>query len=205
MASALVVGNMTGSGVFPLPSPLAEHGPISLIAWGFTATGAMLLALVFARLARACQRTGGPYAYARRTFGDFVGFQTAWGYRIAVWAGNAAIAVASVGYLARFRHALATDRILAAGVGPAAVWSLTAVNAYGVRQAGAVQVVTTVVRLAPPLLVAVGGLFFVKSGNSGEFNAGGGSARRTPVPAAGDHPAGRPGPAGEPGPPAQAA
>ena len=47
-------------------------------------------------------RTGGPYAYARRAFGDFVGFQTAWGYWIAVWAGNAAIAVAFVGYLTVF-------------------------------------------------------------------------------------------------------
>ena len=62
----------------------------------------MLLALVFANLGRALPRTGGPYAYARRAFGDFVGFQTAWGYWIAVWAGNAAIAVAFVGYLAVF-------------------------------------------------------------------------------------------------------
>ncbi|WP_067461348.1 amino acid permease [Actinomadura macra] len=176
MASALVVGNMIGSGVFLLPSSLAGYGPISLIAWVFTAAGAILLALVFARLARAYPRTGGPYAYARRAFGDFVGFQTAWGYWIAVWAGNAAIAVAFVGYLAHFWHALATDRVLAASVGLATIWLLTAVNAYGLRQAGAVQVVTTVVKLVPLLLIAVGGLFFVKSANFGEFNASGESA-----------------------------
>ncbi|WP_200842137.1 amino acid permease [Actinomadura sp. K4S16] len=173
MASALVVGNMIGSGVFLLPSSLAEYGPISLIAWVFTSAGAVLLALVFARLARAYPRTGGPYAYARRAFGDFVGFQTAWGYWIAVWAGNAAIAVAFVGYLAHFWHALATDRVLAAAVGIAVIWLLTAVNAYGVRQGGAVQVVTTVLKLAPLLLIAVGGLFFIKSANFGPFNASG--------------------------------
>ncbi|MEW2354763.1 amino acid permease [Spirillospora sp. NPDC029432] len=176
MATALVVGNMIGSGVFLLPSTLAEYGPISLVAWGFTAAGAILLALVFARLARAYPRTGGPYAYARRAFGDFVGFQTAWGYWIAVWAGNAAIAVAFVGYLAHFWPALRDDRILAAGVGLATIWLLTAVNAYGVRGGGAVQVVTTVVKLVPLLLVAVVGLFFVEAGNYGEFNASGGSA-----------------------------
>ncbi|MEU8118043.1 amino acid permease [Spirillospora sp. NPDC049024] len=173
MATALVVGNMIGSGVFLLPSSLAEYGPISLIAWVFTSAGAVLLALVFARLARAYPRTGGPYAYARRAFGDFVGFQTAWGYWIAVWAGNAAIAVAFVGYLAHFWHALATDRVLAAAVGIAVIWLLTAVNAYGVRQGGAVQVVTTVLKLAPLLLIAVGGLFFIKSANFGPFNASG--------------------------------
>src|SRR4051794_38899578 len=90
MATALVVGNMIGSGVFMLPATLAgAAGPISLLGWIFTGAGAMLLALVFANLGRALPRTGGPYAYARRAFGDFIGFQTAWGYWIAVWAGNA--------------------------------------------------------------------------------------------------------------------
>jgi hypothetical protein len=65
MATALVVGNMVGSGVFLLPSSPAAYGPISLVAWVFTAAGAILLALVFARLARAYPKTGGPYAYAR--------------------------------------------------------------------------------------------------------------------------------------------
>ncbi|WP_207946787.1 amino acid permease [Actinomadura sp. 7K507] len=115
MATALVVGNMIGSGVFLLPSSLAAYGPISLVAWVFTAAGAILLALVFARLARAYPKTGGPYAYARKAFGDFVGFQTAWGYWIAIWAGNAAIAVAFVGYLAHFWDALGEDKVLAAG------------------------------------------------------------------------------------------
>ena len=92
MATALVVGNMVGSGVFLLPATLAgAAGPVSLLGWLFTGAGAVLLALVFANLGRALPRTGGPYAYAKRAFGDFVGFQTAWGYWIAVWAGNAAI------------------------------------------------------------------------------------------------------------------
>jgi len=79
MATALVVGNMVGSGVFLLPATLAgTAGPVSILAWIFTGAGAILLALVFANLGRAYPRTGGPYAYARRAFGDFVGFQTAW-------------------------------------------------------------------------------------------------------------------------------
>lgn len=77
LATALVIGNMIGSGVFLLPSALAGYGGISLVAWGFTAAGAILLALVFARLGRSYPQTGGPYAYSRRAFGDFVGFQTA--------------------------------------------------------------------------------------------------------------------------------
>jgi APA family basic amino acid/polyamine antiporter len=50
LATALVVGNMIGSGIFLLPSALADFGGISIFGWLFTAVGAMLLALVFARL-----------------------------------------------------------------------------------------------------------------------------------------------------------
>ena len=49
MATALVVGNMVGSGVFLLPASLADvAGPVSIVGWLFTGVGAMLLALVFA-------------------------------------------------------------------------------------------------------------------------------------------------------------
>jgi APA family basic amino acid/polyamine antiporter len=75
MATALVIGNMIGSGVFLLPASLAgAAGPISILSWTITGPGALLLALVFANLGRAFPRTGGPYSYARRAFGDFVGF-----------------------------------------------------------------------------------------------------------------------------------
>jgi APA family basic amino acid/polyamine antiporter len=62
MATALVIGNMVGSGVFGLPASLASTGPISLLSWVFTGAGAILLALVFANLGRAYPQTGGPYA-----------------------------------------------------------------------------------------------------------------------------------------------
>ena len=66
MATALVVGNMVGSGIFTLPAVLAgEAGPASILALVFTGIGAMLLALVFANLGRAHPRTGGPYYFAR--------------------------------------------------------------------------------------------------------------------------------------------
>jgi APA family basic amino acid/polyamine antiporter len=56
MSTALVTGNMIGSGVFLLPASLAAvvlvSGSSSLLAWAFTGIGAMLLALVFATLGR---------------------------------------------------------------------------------------------------------------------------------------------------------
>jgi len=170
MATALVIGNMVGSGIFLLPASLASvAGPVSIIGWIFTGVGAMLLALVFARLGRTFPRTGGPYAYSRRAFGDFVGFQTAWGYWIAAWAGNAAIAVAFVGYLAVFWGNLNDHNLLAALVGIGVIWFLTAVNSLGVREGGQVQLVTTVLKFVPLVLIGVIGLFYMDTDNLTPF------------------------------------
>ena len=170
MATALVVGNMVGSGVFGLPSSLASTGPISLLSWGFTGLGAMLLALVFANLGRAYPQTGGPYAYARRAFGDFAGFWTAWGYWIAAWAGNAAIAVIFVSYASVFWPRLGTSNVLAFAVGLGIIWLLTLVNIAGVRQSGLVQLVTTVLKFVPLLLIGLIGLFYMHSSNFTPFD-----------------------------------
>lgn len=170
MATALVVGNMVGSGIFLLPASLAgAAGPVSIFGWIFTGVGALLLALVFSRLGRAMPRTGGPYAYARRAFGDFIGFQTAWGYWIAAWAGNAAIAVAFVGYLAVFWGELGSNNLLAALVGIGVIWLLTLVNAIGTRESGIVQVATTVLKFVPLAVIGVIGLFFIESDNLTPF------------------------------------
>jgi APA family basic amino acid/polyamine antiporter len=170
MATALVVGNMVGSGVFLLPSTLAgTAGPVSMLGWVFTGAGAVLLALVFANLGRAFPRTGGPYAYARRAFGDFVGFQTAWGYWIAVWAGNAAIAVAFVSYLTVFWPEVGDSNLLGALVGIALIWLLTATNILGVREGALVQLVTTVLKFVPLAVIGIVGLFFIDGGNYQPF------------------------------------
>jgi basic amino acid/polyamine antiporter, APA family len=170
MATALVVGNMVGSGIFTLPAVLAgEAGPASIVALVFTGLGAMLLALVFANLGRAHPRTGGPYYFARRAFGDFVGFQTAWAYWIAAWVGNAAIAVAFAGYLGVFWGDVRTTNWLAALVAVAAIWLFTLVNVVGARETGVAQVLTTVLKFVPLAIIGVVGLFYVKGGNFSPF------------------------------------
>ena len=176
MCTALVVGNMIGSGVFLLPSALASYGGIGLLGWLFTAGGAVFLALAFARLSRMVPKTGGPYAYTRHAFGDFAGFVVAWGYWISIWVGNAAISVALVGYLAVFWSQLAEVPLLAGGAALACIWLLTWVNTTGVRNAGIVQLVTTVMKLVPLVVVATVGLLFVKLENFTPFNLSGASS-----------------------------
>lgn len=44
--TALVVGNMIGSGIFLLPASLAAFGSISLVGWTVTSLGTLVLAVV---------------------------------------------------------------------------------------------------------------------------------------------------------------
>jgi len=156
---ALVAGNMIGSGIFLLPSNLAQLGSLSLISWGITALGTLFLAFVFARMSSLVLKAGGPYAYAQNTFGNFIGFQTAYGYWIAIWVGNAAIALAAVGYSAVFFPALANP-LIGCLVSIIFIWIFTFINVMGVHNAGIVQSVTTVLKLIPILFIAFVGWFY---------------------------------------------
>lgn len=155
------MGNMIGSGIFLLPASLAPYGGLSLVGWLVSATGAMFLALVFARLSRQDPAAGGPYAYTRRAFGDLAGFLVAWGYWISMWSSLGALAVAFVGYLDPFIPSLVRAPLSAAMLAVGTVWVLIAINIAGVRYAGRTQLATTVLKTLPLVGVTVVGLFFI--------------------------------------------
>ncbi|MCG9105693.1 amino acid permease [Laribacter hongkongensis] len=171
MCIALVCGNMIGSGVFLLPSSLAPYGGLAIIGWVLTAIGAVLLALVFAGLTRSMPREGGPYGYTRDAFGDFAGFWIAWGYWIALWVGNAAIAVAFTSYLSGFFPVLASNHWAGGGTAIALVWCVTLINLRGVESTGRMAVITTIIKLLPLLAIATIGLLWFNPDNL-VFNPG---------------------------------
>ncbi|MFF0740011.1 amino acid permease [Streptomyces sp. NPDC004111] len=175
VATTLVMGNIIGGGIFLLPASVAPFGTISLLAFGVLTLGAICLALVFGKLANQHPRTGGPYVYAREAFGDFAGFLAAWSYWITAWVSNAALAVAAVGYLDVLLP-LGDSRIAMMLAALVIQWLPAAANLAGTRYVGAVQVVATVLKFAPLLLVAVGGMFSFRTENLGPFQASGSGA-----------------------------
>ncbi|WP_330460961.1 amino acid permease [Streptomyces sp. NBC_00820] len=174
VATALVMGNIIGGGIFLLPASVAPFGTVSLVAFGVLTVGAIALALVFGRLAERNPATGGPYVYAREAFGDFAGFLTAWSYWITTWVSNAALAVAAVGYL-DVLIPVSGHRWTACLAALVILWLPALSNFAGTRYVGAVQLVSTVLKFAPLLLVAIGGLFFFDPHKLGPFHASGGS------------------------------
>lgn len=168
--TSLVTGNMIGSGVYLLPASLAFYGGISIFGWMVSAFGAVILALLFARLASIHPKAGGPYAFVHDVFGDFMGFQIAWTYWISVWIGNAAIAIALVSYLSYFWPELKGSDHLGFLLTFGFVWLLTAINALGVKQAGTVQLVTSILKLIPLVSLGFVGIFYIDLDNFNPMN-----------------------------------
>ncbi|MFN5252617.1 MAG: amino acid permease [Chitinophagaceae bacterium] len=173
-STSLVLGNMIGAGVFMMPSTLASFGGISIIGWIASSIGAFLLAKVFAHLSKMMPGSdGGPYAYSKSAMGDFAGFLVAWGYLISVWCTNAAITVSFISALSTFIPALATNSLMAVFTGLATIWILTWINTLGVFTSGKLQLITTILKVVPILLVGIVGLFFIRWDNFLPFNASG--------------------------------
>ncbi|MGQ0558524.1 MAG: amino acid permease [Sphingosinicella sp.] len=151
---ALMVGNFIGVGVFALPTQMAPLGWNSVLGWLITIAGALCLAVVFSRLAKAMPQAIGPYVYVERAFGPLAAFVVAWAYWVSIWVGNTAIATASISYLSHFFPALAANPWFSASATIALLWAVTAINATSTRAAGGVQLITTALKLVP-LLVAI--------------------------------------------------
>jgi APA family basic amino acid/polyamine antiporter len=163
-AVALIMGSIIGVGVFNLPTSLASIGPITIVSMALTTVGALALAVLFAALARRLPADGGPYAYARVAFGNGIGFMNAWSYWITAWAGNAAIAVGWVLYVEHFinkgQNTLFSIVLVLIGL-----WIPAAINLSGVKNMGAIQVVTTILKFAALAFISIVGLFFINTAN----------------------------------------
>ena len=169
--TSLVVGNMIGVGIFVLPAVLSSYGSISLLGWIFTATGALILAKIFSNFSRIIvSKSGGPYIYSKAGFGDFIGFLVAWGYWIACWVGNGAVAIAIIGAASFFIPELASNSILSVSLGLALIWIFTWINARGIKESGKIQLITTIFKILPLLFVIIVGLFFFEFDNFPTFN-----------------------------------
>jgi APA family basic amino acid/polyamine antiporter len=174
-STALIVGSIIGVGIFSLPYSLASYGPISLVALGLATVGALAFAVLFGALTRRLPAGGGPYAYARAAFGNVVGFGNAWTYWITAWAGNAAIAVGWVYYVEKFVNKGDT-KLWTILIALSALWIPAAVNLTGLRNVGSFQVVTTVLKFIPLLIMATVGLFFIHGVNFTPWNTSGDSS-----------------------------
>ncbi|MFC5755988.1 amino acid permease [Rhizobium sp. GCM10022189] len=170
--TAIVVGNMVGSGFYLSPAAVAPYGKLAIIVWILMGAGAICLGLTFARLASLVPAVGGPYAYTRLAYGDFAGFLIAWGYWISIWTSLPVIAIAFTGVMIDLFPALG-NRFAATVLTLGVIWSIVLVNLRGVHAAGLFAQVTTYAKLLPFGAVAIIGLLYIDTSHFSEFNPSG--------------------------------
>lgn len=152
MSMAMVVGTLIGSGIFLMPAVLAPYGPNITLAWAISIGGTFCIAFCMAQLAKVVP--GGPVVYITRAFGELPAFFAVWNYVLTILSGLAAVALAMAGSLTYIFPQTATE-------GGIFIWSagsiviLAIVNLLGIRTAGRLQVVATLIKLIPLLLVLI--------------------------------------------------
>jgi arginine:ornithine antiporter/lysine permease len=164
---ALVVGSMIGGGVSSLPQNMAKGASPAaiMIGWLITGVGMLALAFVYQGLStRKPKLDAGPYAYARAGFGDFVGFNSAWGYWLSAWIGNVSYVVLIFGALSYFIPAFGAEGNTWQGIVGASIllWLIHALILMGIKQAAILNVVTTIAKLAPIFIFIVAVLIAFK-------------------------------------------
>jgi len=172
-AASIVIGTIIGSGIFLVPrSMINQVGSVQMVFTVWIVGGLLSLfgALSYAELGAALPQAGGEYVYLKEAYGPLWGFLYGWTQTWVAKSGSiAGMATGFFYYLANFRPEL--DAVLGAiplPLGPGGapleirygqvlavlvIMGLAAVNSFGVRFGGGVQVLATVAKVG--LLAAI--------------------------------------------------
>lgn len=166
--TAMVVGSIVGSGVFVLPRRFgSETGALgALIAWTIAGAGMFTLALVFKSLAvRKPDLNAGIFAYAKAGFGDYVGFNAAFGYWASAVAGTVSYWVLTMSTLGALLPALGQgETVLAIALSSVGVWIFHFLVLRGVHSAAAINKIVTIAKMVPIAVFIVVGIVMFKAG-----------------------------------------
>ncbi|TLG73867.1 APC family permease [Culicoidibacter larvae] len=160
-AISIVIGNVIGSGVFGLPSTLAQTSTplVTVLAWITVGLGTTLIAMSYANLGTRIPKAGGPVVYAEAAFGPFAGFYVCWLWWIGSCIGNAAIVALILDNAAVFIPAITDFPIIHFLSATALIWFFTWVNFIGAKTAGWVSIVTTILKISVFIIFGIIALF----------------------------------------------
>lgn len=158
---ALTINSIVGSGIFGLPSEIANLlGRKSLWAVPLAGAAMAVIILCYAEVASQFSQTGGTYIYCREAFGRFTGLQVGWMLMLSRLTACAANANLLVIYLGTFwpQTARPLTRFVIITV---LLGILLVVNYRGVRDGTLVSNIFVVAKLIPLLIVCLAGGFYL--------------------------------------------
>ncbi|MDA7027353.1 arginine-ornithine antiporter [Bacillus sp. CLL-7-23] len=159
---ALVVGSMIGGGAFNIATDMAGGAGAGAIIIGWIITGIGMIALGFSFQNLTNKRPdleGGIFSYAKAGFGNYWGFNSAWGYWLSAWLGNVAYATllfSALGYFIPVFNGGNVQSIIGASI---LLWVVHFLLLRGVQSAALVNLVVTIAKLVPIFLFIILGIF----------------------------------------------
>ena len=155
-----MINSIIGSGIFGLPSDIAKLlGAAS--PWAVLIAGAAMGIVMgcFAEVGSRFSEAGGPYLYARATFGRLVGIEVGWMLWLVRTAAPAATANLLVIYLGEFWPA-AEQPVPRLIVLTLLIGVIAIINLLGVRSGARTSNLFTIAKLLPLFAVAFGGMLY---------------------------------------------
>jgi len=144
---SIVIGGMIGGGILRTPGFVADQigTPLLIIAiWILGGIYALFGANTFAELGTMLSKAGGPYVFARRTYGDYGGFLIGWSDWFLQTSTSAYLTVALGEYIAALFPALANSVVIIS----ITIFILLAVlNWIGLRMGSGIQKLTSLIKV----------------------------------------------------------
>lgn len=152
------VGATLASGVFSLSGDFAAAGSHTLsvlIGWLICGIGMFTLTLCFFRLSTVKpELTSGLYSYAKHGFGDYVGFNSAWGFWLSMLLGNLSfitLLFASIGnYIPLFSGG---NNIWSLICGSIFIWLIALLLLRGVSEAFFLNTIVVIAKVIPIIVM----------------------------------------------------
>lgn len=161
---AMIIGSTIGSGIFTTTADMAANGAHTgavLVGWLICGIGMTGLTMCFYGLNKLKpELTNGVYSYAKEGFGEFVGFNSAWGYWISALLCNVSYTTLLFGSIGYFFPVFGEGNNLASIVcASVIIWLLNFLVLRGVKEAAGLNIVTTISKLVPLLVFVVAVIF----------------------------------------------
>lgn len=152
--TAMIIGSTIGAGIFTIAGDMASNGAHTgsvLIGWGICGIGMYTLMMSFFGLNKIKpELTNGIYSYAKEGFGEFVGFNSAWGYWMSALICNVSYITLLFGALGYFFPVFGNgNNVVSVIAGSIFVWLLVALVLKGVKQATLITTLVTICKLIP--------------------------------------------------------
>ncbi|SJZ49857.1 arginine:ornithine antiporter, APA family (TC 2.A.3.2.3) [Pilibacter termitis] len=164
----LVIGSIVGGGIFNLMKDMSSGASPAavIIGWIVTGLGMTMLAFCFQNLtAKRPDLDAGVYSYAKEGFGNYMGFNSAWGYWLSAWLGNVAYGTLLFSSIAYFVPIFENGSNLPSIIGASVMlWAVHLLILQGVESASFINTIITIAKLIPLCIFLVSALVAFKIG-----------------------------------------